>query len=74
MAGKTIQIAVDRIEGEWVVLQVAGGSTLEFPRDLLPSGIREGMHLLMTITENPSAEDSQKSKIQALHQQLKNQG
>ena len=36
---------VDRIEGEWAVVQVSAGHTLELPLAWLPPGAAEGSHL-----------------------------
>ncbi|MDK2882022.1 MAG: hypothetical protein PWP58_358 [Bacillota bacterium] len=41
-------LIVDRLEGEWAVIEWEEG-TFNFPRKLLPAGVREGDVLTMTL-------------------------
>ena len=38
----THRLIVDRFEGEFVVVEMPGGNTIDLPRWLLPNGAKEG--------------------------------
>jgi hypothetical protein len=47
---------VDRIEGEWAVVEIAAGHTVQLPLAWLPPGAGEGAHL--RVTHEPAADSS----------------
>jgi hypothetical protein len=48
--GGSRRLVVDRIEGEFVVVELPAGGTIDLPAWLLPAGVREGDVLRATAT------------------------
>ncbi len=70
---------IDRFEGDTAVLLPAGdagarlkaGTTLLWPRDLLPEGAREGSHLRVRCDLDPESTRRQKERIEGLIEEMR---
>ncbi len=68
------EVAVDRFEGDVAVLVIVDpaastggpGAGLLWPRNLLPSGTREGSHLTVTAALNPAATNAARKRVDDL--------
>ena len=71
MSAPSIQIAVDRIEGERAILDF-GGELIEIPVAALPEGIGEGSRIQLSIAEStPEADDGAQARLQRLRARSK---
>ena len=61
----TVNVVVDRIEGDLAVLEIAG-ATFDWPLAALPPGTREGSRLSVTFAPVPSDLDAAKERIDRL--------
>lgn len=66
-----IQAVIDRIEGEFAVLELAGKGEVIWPLNLLPKGIQPGNILDFGIELNLEAEKEQREKIQNMQNELR---
>lgn len=66
-----MKAVIDRIEGDLAVLEIEGKSEVIWPVKFLPSGIKPGNILDITISLNPEAEKKQREKIKKLQEKLK---
>jgi hypothetical protein len=64
-----LEVSIDRFEGDWAVL-VCGSTTFTFPRDLLPSGAREGDVLRFILEVDAEATKRLRSRILKLEEDL----
>jgi len=73
---------VDRLEGEWAVLEVEPGRAMDIPRSTLPEGLEEGDVLKIsvsreresaswTLERDEAATKERRSKIEELREELK---
>ena len=60
---------VDRFEGEWAVVQVDGGSSVDLPVSVLPEGTREGDVLVLRV--DPEATRAARDEARALLDRLR---
>ena len=70
MTELSYDVIVDRFEGDYAVLETRNISHFEFPRVLLPKGIREGAYLNFRIREQPEQEAQRRENIRSVHQRL----
>lgn len=67
------RVIIDRIEGDLAVLVLYEDDRVKFnmPFRLLPEGVREGDHLMMTFAEDNASRESEKKRIGNLLDELK---
>lgn len=58
-------IIIDRIEGDYAVLEVAG-EHIDFPVSALPEGASEGVTLTLAIAPAPSRMEEAQARLDAL--------
>lgn len=71
MAGRLVayMLIVDRLEGEWAVLEWEG-RTFPVPRNLLPQGVREGDCLRWAVEVDRGATAARRRRVKSLLEQL----
>lgn len=69
MEEKAIFWTIDRIEGEFAVIEIAAGKTLNLPLSALPEGAAEGTVLRIAIDR--CEEEGRKKKIRSLFDRLR---
>ncbi|HHY94158.1 MAG TPA: DUF3006 domain-containing protein [Firmicutes bacterium] len=62
-------LVIDRLEGEWAVLEWEG-RTFRVPRDFLPEEVKEGDCLRWQLEVDASATEARRIKIRALLRRL----
>lgn len=67
-------VAVERIEGQWAILETSSGDSFQFPLDLLPEDLAEGIFLNIDITINPEAAATATDELAALRKKLNQSG
>lgn len=69
IAGDKVYPIIDRFEGDWAVIEY-GGVFFNFPRALLPVGLREGSVLKFRIERDVLGTDERRKKIERLEDEL----
>lgn len=68
-----MKAVIDRFEEKMAVLLVGDKEAqVDFPKDLLPNGIKEGDWLKLTMEIDPEGKKKQKQKIEGLLNKLQN--
>jgi hypothetical protein len=70
---RRINFYLDRFEGDAAVLLVEG-EEVNFPRKLLPAGVREGDHLVVSLGIDVEARTAAEDEISQLRQHLDAKG
>lgn len=65
-----IEAAVDRIEGDWIVLVPDRGSPFSLPKDCYP-GLQEGDRVSIILTREPASEEESRRKTAEMRRKLK---
>ena len=67
-----MKAVIDRFEGDYAVILLGDEEIrVDFPRKLLPGGVREGSWLKVHLEKDPEGELKQREKIQAQLKRLK---
>lgn len=69
-ATRTTAVIVDRIEGNWAVLELEDGATFEFPLDLLPAGCQEGQAFRIRIERDRRLEQARLEQAAEIQRRL----
>ncbi|HHV35876.1 MAG TPA: DUF3006 domain-containing protein [Syntrophomonadaceae bacterium] len=62
-------IIIDRLEGDWVVVEFEGG-TFNIPKALFPQKVREGDVVRITIVVDEEATKDRKKRVEQLADEL----
>ena len=65
------RFTIDRFEGQWAVLETPNGKTINYPRNLLPKGAKEGDVFNLNIDISKEATEERKTNIQGRVDDLK---
>ena len=65
------RFTIDRFEGQWAVLETPEGKTINYPRNLLPKGAKEGDVFDLNIDMNQEATEERKKNIKGRVDDLK---
>ena len=68
---KTIKIIIDRFEGDFSVVELENGTTVDMPGLLIPKGAKEGDILKISIDEDET--ENRKKRIKKMYEELWNQ-
>lgn len=66
----SVQVTVDRIEGEWAVLESPAGTTFDVPVELLPEGTAEGDVLTWGLQPDPEGTAARRERLAERFRQL----
>ena len=66
-----VELSVDRFEGEIAVLVSDDGDQIDFPRSLLPKGVKAGDVLTLDIKRDAGATARLKAQTKALQTELR---
>lgn len=64
-------LRVDRIEDDWVVLEVGEGRRVDVPLNMFPEGLKEGEGLVLVKVEDTAALVSAKERIERLRRRAR---
>ncbi len=64
-------LRVDRIEDDWVVLEVGEGRRVDVPLSAFPEGLKEGEGLVLVKTNDTAALASAKERIERLRRRAR---
>lgn len=56
-----MKIVIDRFEGEFAIVELPDGKTIDCPKKLIPSNAKEGSILTITVDETSTNEKLQKN-------------
>ncbi len=62
---------IDRLEAQWAVLETPDGKTINYPRNLLPKGAKEGDVFDLNIDIHQKATGERKKNIKEIVDDLK---
>ena len=62
---------IDRFEAQWAVLETPNGKTINYPRNLLPKGAKEGDVFDLNIDISKEATEERKTNIKGRVDDLK---
>ena len=65
------RFTIDRFEAQWAVLETPNGKTINYPRNLLPKGAKEGDVFNLNIDISKEATEERKTNIQGIVDDLK---
>ena len=65
------RFTIDRFEAQWAVLETPNGKTINYPRNLLPKGAKEGDVFNLNIDISKEATEERKTNIQGRVDDLK---
>ena len=65
------RFTIDRFEAQWAVLETPEGKTINYPRNLLPKGAKEGDVFNLNIDISKEATEERKTNIQGRVDDLK---
>ena len=65
------RFTIDRFEAQWAVLETPNGKTINYPRNLLPKGAKEGDVFDLNIDMNQKASEERKTNIKGIVDDLK---
>lgn len=65
---KILKVTVDRLEGNYLILELPDKSTISVPKELFP-GAKEGM--VYSISPDKEEEEKRKEKVSTLFEKLK---
>ena len=65
------RFTIDRFEAQWAVLETPEGKTINYPRNLLPKGAKEGDVFDLKIDISKEATEERKTNIQGRVDDLK---
>ena len=65
------QVTIDRFESQWAVLETPDGKSLNYPRNLLPKGVKEGDVLDLNIEIDQKATEKRMNNVKGLIEDLK---
>lgn len=65
-----IEAAVDRIEGDWIVLVPDRGSPFSLPKDCYP-GLQEGDRVSIILKPEPASEEASRRRTADMRKMLK---
>ncbi len=66
------KVFIERIEGQWAILETLEGDSFHFPLSLLPESPIEGSCLAFTIENDPETTQKLRKKIKTIRYSLKN--
>jgi len=65
------RFTIDRFEAQWAVLETPEGKTINYPRNLLPKGAKEGDVFDLNIDISKEATEERKTNIKGRVDDLK---
>ncbi len=65
------RFTIDRFEAQWAVLETPEGKTINYPRNLLPKGAKEGDVFDLKIDIDQEATKERKTNIKGIVDDLK---
>jgi hypothetical protein len=65
------RFTIDRFEAQWAVLETPDGKTINYPRNLLPKGAKEGDVFDLNIDIDQEATEERKKSIKGVVDDLK---
>ena len=65
------RFTIDRFEAQWAVLETPDGKIINYPRNLLPKGAKEGDVFDLNINMNQEATEERKTNIKGIVDDLK---
>ena len=65
------RFTIDRFEAQWAVLETPEGKTINYPRNLLPKGAKEGDIIDLKIDIDQEATGERKTNIKGIVDDLK---
>ncbi|MBN1879234.1 DUF3006 domain-containing protein [bacterium] len=64
-------LVVERIEGSWAILETGDGDSFQFPKNLLPQPLKEGMHLQFSIEIDSASAQAAQANMKSLRDSMK---